>query len=128
MKAIILALLFFIALFFSCQKKSGFDSLSVDEFAKQIVRPNVQLLDVRTPAEYSEGHIFGSLNINVLDEKNFSPMADEMLQKSYPVAVYCRSGKRSKKAANILVQKGFEVIELDKGFNAWKEAGQTIER
>ena len=49
------------------------------------------------------------------------------LQKSKPVALYCRSGKRSKKAAAILSEKGFKVVELGKGFNAWQAAGKEIE-
>lgn len=128
MKVIFFTLLAFIAMLCACQETPDFKSLSVEEFAEQVALPNVQLLDVRTPSEYSEGHISGSLNINVLDENNFGPMVDEMLQNTHPVALYCRSGRRSKKAASILVRKGFEVIELDKGFNAWKEAGQTIEK
>ena len=76
-------------------------------------------LDVRTLAEYSEGHIAKTININVMDD-SFSSMADSLLQKDRPVAVYCRSGKRSKKAAAILSKKGYKVFELDKGFNSWQ--------
>ena len=43
------------------------------------------------------------------------------------IAVNCRSGKRSKKAAVILVRNGYRVIELDKGYNAWLEAGKPID-
>ena len=76
---------------------------------------------------YSEGHIPGTININVLDD-SFSAMADSTLQKDKPVALYCRSGKRSKKAAAILSEKGYKVYELDKGFNAWQEAGEKVEK
>ena len=86
-----------------------------------------QRLDVRTMAEYSEGHIPGTININVLDD-SFAAMADSTLQKDKPVALYCRSGKRSKKAAVILSEKGYKVYELDKGFNAWQEAGEKVEK
>lgn len=78
-------------------------------------------------AEYSEGHILGTININVLDD-SFAAMADSTLQKDKPVALYCRSGKRSKKAAAILSEKGYKVYELDKGFNAWQEAGEKVEK
>ena len=121
-----------LCLFFSslvaCQPKGGeFKPLPVDDFAGIISNPDVQLLDVRTVAEYSEGHIPGSINLNVLDE-SFEAMADSVLQKERPVALYCRSGKRSKKAAGILSKKGFKVYELDKGFQAWQAADQKIEK
>lgn len=77
-------------------------------------------------AEYSEGHIAKTININVMDD-SFSSMADSLLQKDRPVAVYCRSGKRSKKA-RYLSKKGYKVFELDKGFNSWQEAGKEIEK
>ena len=107
--------LFFSSLF-SCQQKGDFKSVS-----------EIQRLDVRTVAEYSESHIPKSININVLD-KTFAEIADSTLQKDKPVALYCRSGKRSKKAAAILSEKGYKVYELDKGFNAWQEAGEKVEK
>lgn len=114
--------------FWNCgSDKTDYQSLSVDEFEKLIVDPDVQRLDVRTVAEYSEGHVPSSLNINVLDEEHFSAIADSLLIKSQPVALYCRSGKRSKKAAEQLSKQGFKVFELNKGFNAWKSAGKEIE-
>ena len=119
----------FITSLFSCQQKGGdFESVSVDTFTEVISDPAVQRLDVRTVAEYSEGHIPGSLNINVLDDEHFAQISDSALDKNRPVALYCRSGKRSKKAAQILSGKGFKVYELDTGFNGWKEAGQAVEK
>lgn len=120
------ALLFFSSLF-SCQQKGDFKTVPVEEFATIIADEAVQRLDVRTLAEYSEGHIAGTLNINVLDE-SFAAMADSTLQKERPVALYCRSGKRSKKAATILSNQGYQVYELDKGLNAWQEAGKELEQ
>ena len=100
--------------------------MNVDDFDNLIQNEDIQRLDVRTLAEYSEGHIAKTININVMDD-SFASMADQLLQKDKPVAVYCRSGKRSKKAANILSEKGYKVFELDKGFNYWQEAGKEIE-
>ena len=86
--------MFFICMFavamVACKGKSGddFKNLSTDEFERFISDDQVQLVDVRTVAEYSEGHIPGSININVLDEK-FSANADELLDPEQPVAVYC---------------------------------------
>lgn len=118
----------FLSSLFSCQQQKGnFKTLPVKEFASLIQDDNIQRLDVRTLAEYSEGHIPGTININVLDD-SFAAMADSTLQKDKPVALYCRSGKRSKKAAAILSEKGYKVYELDKGFNAWQEAGEKTEK
>lgn len=114
------------AALFSCYPKGNYVTLSVDEFEALIADQQVQRLDVRTLSEYSEGHIRGALNINVLND-TFAAIADSTLQKSQPVALYCRSGKRSQKAAAILSAKGYRVYELDKGFNAWLEAGKAIE-
>lgn len=114
---------------FSCQQpKVDFKSLSVEDFSSLIQDEEVQRLDVRTLAEYSEGHISKSMNINVLDDASFALMVDSLLRKDRPVALYCRSGKRSKKAAKILSRKGYKIVELDKGFNSWEQAGKDIER
>lgn len=118
--------LFFTSLF-SCQQKGDFKSVSVDEFSVLIADPDMQRLDVRTLAEYSEAHIPGSININVLD-KTFTEIADSTLQKDKPVALYCRSGKRSKKAAAILSEKGYKVFDLDEGLEGWKKAGKETEK
>ena len=85
-------------------------------------------MDVRTLAEHMEGHIPGSININVKDETGFPVAVDELLDKNREVAVYCRSGRRSRTAADILVKKGFKVYNLDKGILNWIEEGREIEK
>ena len=109
------------------KEKDSFKNLSADEFERKIQDDNIQLVDVRTVAEYSKGHIPGSLNINVLDEK-FTAYAEEVLDTARPVAVYCKSGKRSRRAAKLLTMKGFKIVyNLDKGYESWKEAGKQTE-
>lgn len=129
MKVLIVSLSLLLTSLFSCRQSSGkLETLSVDDFATVIADPLVQRLDVRTLAEYSEGHIPGSTNLNVLDDESFAAMADSVLLPSRPVALYCRSGKRSKKAADILSEKGYKVYELSTGFNGWVEAGKEVEK
>ena len=111
----------------SSKPKDKFTNLSSDEFERLIEDRNVQRLDVRTVAEYSEGHIPGSININILDD-NFSSAADEVLDKSLPVAVYCKSGRRSRNAARLLVKKGYTVYNLNKGILNWIDLGKDIEK
>lgn len=127
MNQLAVGLLLFLSSLFSCQQKGDFKSMTVEEFDTFIQSEDVQRLDVRTLAEYSEGHITKTVNINVMDD-SFAVMADSLLQKDKPVAVYCRSGKRSKKAATILSEKGYKIFELDKGFTAWQAAGKEIEK
>lgn len=127
MNQIAVGIFLFLSSLFSCQQQKGdFKSINVEEFDTLIQNEEVQRLDVRTPAEYSEGHIAKTININVMDN-SFASMADSLLQKDKPIAVYCRSGKRSKKAAEILSKNGYKVFELDKGFNSWQEAGKEID-
>ena len=101
------------------KQQDKFKNLSADEFEDYLQKDSIQLVDVRTVAEYTEGHIPGSLNINVLDE---------LLDKNHSVAVYCKSGRRSRNAARILTKKVFHVVNLDKGFENWKELDKPIEK
>ena len=110
------------------KQKVEYKNLSSAQFEELIKNPNIQLVDVRTLAEHMEGHIPGSLNINVKDEEGFPTAVDELLDKEKEVAVYCRSGRRSRTAADLLVKKGFKVYNLDKGILNWIEEGREIEK
>ncbi len=101
-------------------------TLEADLFEKTLNQtPNAQLIDVRTPKEYSEGYLAGAI---LMDIK--APTFDSLihtLDKTRPVFVYCRSGKRSLEAANILEKNKFKVVyNLDGGINAWKEKGKPV--
>lgn len=109
-------------------KKEAFKTIDSTAFSALINGDKaIQLLDVRTPDEYTEGHIAGALLINVNDS-DFAEQASAKLNKSQPVAVYCRAGRRSAKAARILIGQGFTVTNLDGGFLAWQKAGMPIEK
>lgn len=54
-------------------------------------------------------------------DKGFESLSVEAFRQA--IAVNCRSGKRSKKAAGILVKNGYKVIELDSGYNGWVKEG-----
>jgi rhodanese-related sulfurtransferase len=95
-------------------------SVGACDFADSISRPGVQLVDVRTPEEFSEGNIPGSLNIDVMTG-HFAEEASAVLDKEALVAVYCRSGNRSKNAAKMLSMMGYDVVELDGGYREWLE-------
>ena len=110
----------------SCQSsKPGFRSVSVDEFQHLIADSSVIRLDVRTAKEFDEGHIPNAVNIDVL-QPDFLQKALSSLPCKRTIAVNCRSGKRSKKAAELLAKKGYKVVELDTGFNGWLEEGKEV--
>lgn len=100
-----------------------FESLHTDDFEQLIADTTVVRLDVRTAEEFAEGHIANAVNIDVMQE-DFSQKATELLPKDKVIAVYCRSGRRSKQAAEFLAEKGFKVKELHGGFIAWIESGK----
>ena len=75
--------------------------------AQTWVQEGAVLLDVRTPSEYSDGHITGSVNIPVGE---LSRRVDEV--SGDRVVVYCKSGGRSAAAAQLLTQRGKQVVDL----------------
>lgn len=111
------------ALLFGCKQSDLFRSVDAATFAEMITNPAIQLVDVRTPAEYAEGYIPGAKNMDVNSEQFDRQI--ETLDKERPVALYCRSGRRSKMAAERVAKAGYEVIELDGGILSWKG---TLER
>jgi rhodanese-related sulfurtransferase len=122
MKKIILAAApCLLLLLLGCKQKQLFESCSPVAFEK-LLRENtsMQLVDVRRPDEYAAGHINDALPINV-EDADFIAQADSLLDKARPVAVYCRSGVRSKKAAEQLARKGYKVYDLDNGYKGWME-------
>ena len=104
-----------------------FKTVDVTGFAKAVADTSYVVLDVRTQAEHAEGHIPGThFNIDVLQD-SFTETSLKKLSKDKPVALYCRSGNRSKNAARILAENGYEVLELGTGFRGWVAAGKDVE-
>ena len=100
-------------------ESKAFQSVSVKEFAKCIAdTANVVLVDVRTAEEFNAGHIEGATNIDVKRD-DFESISNAELPKDKTLAIYCRSGRRSKTAGEILTKNGFKVIELESGYNGW---------
>lgn len=105
---------------------AAFRSLSAEKFSDTIAT-GVQILDVRTAEEYAEGHIEGALQADVKMD-NFRDVALSKLTKGSPVAVYCRSGRRSLIACEILSKEGFKVFNLKTGIIGWQEAGLPVSK
>lgn len=96
------------------------NDVSAEEFKTLISNIETQIVDVRSAEEFREGHIKDALNIDVNDS-TFTRKAIAMLDKKRPVGVYCRSGRRSAKAAEILTSEGYQVSNLAGGILNWKE-------
>ena len=96
-------------------------------FAEIVAAPGAQIIDVRTPEEFAEGHLDGAININVQDPEFMSRIA--ALDPSGLYAVYCRSGNRSQAAVTALADSGIPgVFELETGIIGWQEAGLPVVR
>jgi rhodanese-related sulfurtransferase len=90
-------------------------------------RKDLVILDVRTPAEFSGGHIAGAVNIDVKAD-DFLARTSKM-RKIVRYLVYCRSGTRSAKALELMSANGFtDLTELSGGVMAWSEEGLPLSR
>jgi phage shock protein E len=81
------------------------------------------ILDVRTKEEFNEGHLEDAILIPVSELES---RLDE-LPKDKPIITYCKSGVRSRNAANMLVENGFTQIYDMGGILDWQEEGYPVE-
>ncbi|MFM7218062.1 MAG: rhodanese-like domain-containing protein [Bacteroidota bacterium] len=113
----------------SCQQPTADGVRHADpaEFRKLSKGADVVILDVRTPQEFSEGHLTGARNLDFSSE-GFSASLPGM-DKNTPYLVYCKSGRRSAMAASQMKDAGFKnVTDLKGGITAWQEARLPVER
>jgi phage shock protein E len=75
--------------------------------ARQLVQAGARLIDVRTPSEFSAGHIPGAINIPL---QQLDSRLTELQPKETPVVLYCRSGNRSGSATRMLENAGFTAV------------------
>jgi rhodanese-related sulfurtransferase len=100
-------------------------NLGVKEFSEKITEEGVRILDVRTPDEISEGYIEGAQFVDFYHE-DFKIEIDS-LNKEFAYAIYCRSGKRSSQAMEIMQEFGFEnLYNLEGGIIEWTNAGMPV--
>lgn len=131
MKKILFSSLLFSILFcfgncnLNAQQNSVVENIDAEKFKELISKGDGILLDVRTPEETAQGHLKGAVFINYNDE-NFETQLNK-LEKDKTVFVYCRSGRRSANAAELMQKNGFkEVYNLIGGIIAWGEKGFEI--
>jgi rhodanese-related sulfurtransferase len=91
--------------------------------AKELMDAGWRVIDVRTDAEWAEGHVAGSHHV---------PM-DQVVEEigghlEHPLLVVCASGGRSARVAQYLSAQGVETANLDGGLHSWEAAGLPLER
>jgi len=90
------------------------------EFASAIEKPNVQVVDVRRPAEWTSGHLSSAVHMPL--NRLIGTMRE--LDRKRPIAVHCKSGYRSSIAVSLLQREGFsDVVHMRGGWDAWQETG-----
>jgi len=115
------------SIIFSCSliNNESINHMNSDELIEFIELNDAVLVDVRTEDEYNSGYIENSLNIDYFSNE-FSVNADK-LDKTTPIILYCRSGKRSSMSANKISKLGFkEIYNLEGGILEWIEEGNVI--
>ncbi len=100
---------------------SSAPSLTPDDYVAQR-DPSAPLIDVRTPAEFAEGHLADAVNVDVM-APDFQQRIAEMDLPDGPVYLYCRSGNRSGQAAGILNELGHTGAVNVGGYEDLRAAG-----
>lgn len=109
----------------SCGAGSSVTTVGAQDFLTKTAEPGVVVVDVRTAAEFAEGHVDGAINVDVEAPTFDAQMAQ--LDKATTYAVYCRTGRRSGLATDALGKAGFtSVVNLDGGIADLQAAGAPI--
>ncbi|MBE7659759.1 rhodanese-like domain-containing protein [Tenacibaculum finnmarkense] len=122
--------LVFIALIFtvfpSCKSQENKIKNTTVAVLQKIIQTSkkIQLLDVRTPEECSQGIIKDAIMINVFAD-DFDEIALKKLDKTMPVYIYCRSGRRSVAASERLKKQGFDVYNILGGYIDYQKFTST---
>jgi rhodanese-related sulfurtransferase len=125
-------------------KNARMSSLSCDALrnascqeVSELINQEYKYLDVRTPEEYANGHVSGSINIPVWVRDQSGQMTPnagflEAVQTAFPdkgakICVACLSGKRSEAASAILSDAGYDdLVNMPEGYQGWCGAGLPV--
>ncbi|MFX0203980.1 MAG: rhodanese-like domain-containing protein [Candidatus Hodarchaeota archaeon] len=101
-----------------------YGDVTIEQAAELVVtNPSLVLLDVRTDWEFDSGHLKGAVNIPIdeLEQRIGELNSNERL------LVYCRTGNRSRRAVQILLDNGFsKLYHMSAGITAWMDAGYPV--
>ena len=102
---------------------SAFDSsapaISQQELLQRIeAKADMLILDVRTPSEFSDGHVLGAFHIDHREMESRVKEIESFRHK--PIIVYCYSGMRASMVESYLIEQGFtQVKHLDGDWSVW---------
>lgn len=110
----------------SCSAEDGIVVLSPQDFVSQAkADTSAVILDVRTPAEYDEGHLEGAKQLDYLNTEVFDA-GMKSLDKANTYYIYCRSGRRSHGACEKMKSQGFKVFDMEGGYLNWTKQGLQV--
>ncbi len=103
--------------------------ISVQDAAALLQNPpeGLIIVDVRTPAEFREGHLPGAVNMDYFG----GPFETQVqsLPKTAPVLLYCRTGNRSGSAYDIMTKAGIgNILHMNEGITKWQQLGLPQEK
>ncbi|HEX5874124.1 MAG TPA: rhodanese-like domain-containing protein, partial [Pyrinomonadaceae bacterium] len=105
---------------------SEIEQVSVAQLKEQMTNGDLQIIDVRRPAEYVDGHVPRAFNAPLANlDQSLGPLP---LEKNKLTAVICAGGYRSSAAASLLQKEGFSnLLNVSGGTGAWIQAGYPTE-
>ncbi len=105
----------------SVAKEFQFTNMKAVEAAKMLKEnPKAIVLDIRTPAEFNEGHIPGAVNIDYKADSFESEL--EKLDRDATYVMHCRSGRRSANSFETFSKLGFQnIVHMDDGILGWEQ-------
>ena len=107
--------------------KPAVKQIGIQQFDDMRLQKDTVVLDVRTAQEYKQGHVPGSVNIDINDPQFRKKVAE--LDKSKTYLVHCARGVRSARAAKIMSPMGFDhLFDYHGGFDEWKKSGKPVEK
>jgi rhodanese-related sulfurtransferase len=89
----------------------------------EAVREDVQLVDVREPAEWQAGRIEGALHVPLAS----LPARLGEIDRDRPVVLVCRTGNRSYQATRFLAEQGYDARNLAGGVHTWLREGRALQ-
>ena len=103
--------------------------ISVQDAAALLQNPpeGLIIVDVRTPAEFREGHLPGAVNMDYFG----GPFETQIqsLPKTAPVLLYCRTGNRSGSAYDAMTKAGVgNILHMNEGIIVWQKLGLPLEK